>query len=170
MHLSLPSTEDKIVSLADFPEAKGFIIAFTCNHCPYVIAYEQRLIELSNRFAPQGVPLVAINPNDAGKYPQDSFDNMKVRAEAKAFPFPYLRDETQEIAHQFQAQRTPEVFLLWKSGDEWVVRYRGAIDDNYQNPSQVQNTWLNDAIEALLAGESPATDFQPPIGCSIKWK
>ena len=167
---NLPNIHGRQVSFGDYPDAKGFAIVFTCNHCPYAIAYELRLIALHNRFAPLGVPVIAINSNDARQYPQDSFEQMKVRAEQRGFPFEYLHDESQEIAHAYGALKTPHVFLLWREGEELRKVYEGAIDDNYQNAAAVQQHYLADAIEAKLEGQGVAAAQTNPVGCSVKWK
>jgi peroxiredoxin len=166
----LKNVDGSMVSLADFNESKGFVVIFTCNHCPYVIAYEDRIIELDKKYKKLGYPVIAINPNDETIVPGDSFEGMVKRANEKGFTFPYLRDKTQEIANAYGAQRTPHVYLLNKEGDDLVVRYIGTIDDNYKDPSLVTKTYLSDAIDALLEGVNPDPDFTKAIGCSIKRK
>lgn len=164
---SLKNVDGNMVSLADYPEAKGFIVTFTCNHCPYAVLYEDRLIALHNTFAPQGYPVIAINPNDPDVQPADSYEAMQQRAEEKQFPFPYLFDEGQDIYPQYGATKTPHVFLL---NDEKVVKYIGAIDDNPRNPGEVEVKYVENAIAALENGEDPDPDFTKAIGCSIKKK
>ncbi|MBT8189092.1 MAG: thioredoxin family protein [Saprospiraceae bacterium] len=164
---SLKGVDGKMVSLTDFPDAKGFIITFTCNHCPYAVLYEDRLIELHNKFAPQGYPVIAINPNDPEVQPADSYEAMQKRAEEKAFPFPYLFDEGQNIYPQYGATKTPHIFLLNK---DKVVKYIGAIDDNPRNPDDVKVNYVENAIGAIENGEKPDPDFTKAIGCSIKTK
>lgn len=154
---------------ASFAEAKALVIVFTCNHCPYAIAYEDRLVKLAQKWENQGVQLIAISANDATQYPQDSFELMRERALQRQFPFPYLYDESQAVANSFQAQRTPEVFLFSLMGDPNVV-YRGAIDDNYQQPKAVKEPYLDQAIQHLMEGQPIPVDFAPAVGCSIKWK
>lgn len=162
---------DKISMNEDYPDAKGFIVIFSCNHCPYVKAYEDRMIQLHKDFAPKGYPVIAINPNDPEKYPEDSYENMKKRAENKNFPFNYVVDPTQEIAKTYGATRTPHVFLLdRKESGNLVVEYTGAIDDNTENPDQVENQYVRDAISALESGEKPERTNTKAIGCTIKWK
>lgn len=162
---------DKISMNEDYPDAKGFIVIFSCNHCPYVKAYEDRMIQLHKDFAPKGYPVIAINPNDPEKYPEDSYENMKKRAENKNFPFNYVVDPTQEIAKTYGATRTPHVFLLdRKESGNLVVEYTGAIDDNTENPEQVENQYVRDAISALESGEKPERTNTKAIGCTIKWK
>ncbi|MCB0840795.1 MAG: thioredoxin family protein [Bacteroidetes bacterium] len=170
MNFSLTNIDDQQISLDNFPHAKGFIIIFTCNHCPYAIAYEERIQAIQEKYAPLGFPVIAINSNDPHKYPQDSFENMKIRAASKGFNFPYLFDETQEIARMYRATRTPHVFLLQKANGGFNLVYQGAIDDNYKNPQAVTETYLTDQVDALIAnGEVPYRET-PPIGCTIKWK
>lgn len=166
----LKNVDDKMVSLADFPDAKGFIVIFSTNHCPYVVAYEDRMIELDKTFKPKGYPVIAINPNDPKAFPEDSFDNMKIRAKEKGFTFPYLFDETQEIAKTYGATRTPHVFLLKKEGGKYIVKYIGAIDDNYQDASAVKEKYVANAIADLEAGKPVKVQETKAIGCSIKWK
>ncbi|MFN0214841.1 MAG: thioredoxin family protein [Saprospiraceae bacterium] len=163
----LKSVNGKKVSLADNKNAKGYIVVFTCNHCPCSIAYEQRIIDLHNKYAPLGYSVFAINPNDKDQVPEDSFANMKKRAKEKKFPFPYLYDNTQEVAKAYGATRTPQVYLLDK---ERVVRYIGAIDDNRDEPSQVKEKYLENAIDALIDAREVAVKETKAIGCSIKWK
>lgn len=170
MDLSLPNIYNETISFDTFPDAKGFAVVFTCNHCPYAIAYELRLIALHNEFEPRGVPVIAINPNDAQKYPMDSFEQMKVRSEQRGFPFEYLHDESQATAHAFNALKTPHAFLLWKEGGELEKVYEGAIDDNYADASSVRKRHLANAISAKLAGQEVAVEETIPVGCSVKWK
>lgn len=166
----LKNVDESMVSLADFPDAKGFIVIFTTNHCPYAVAYEDRIIELDKKFKNQGYPVIAINPNDPEAYPADSFDNMKFRAHEKGFTFPYLFDETQAIAKSYGATRTPHVYLVAKDSERLVVKYIGAIDDNYQDASEVKEKYVANAIASLEAGEPVTPKETKAIGCSIKWK
>ncbi|MFQ6133640.1 MAG: thioredoxin family protein [Armatimonadota bacterium] len=154
-------------SLASFAGKQACAVIFSCNHCPYVKAWEDRMVQIQADYADKGVALIAINSNDATKYPEDSFDNMIQRAQEKNFNFPYVADESQEVARAYGAERTPEVFLLDAEG---TVRYHGAIDDNYENPDAVQSQYLRDALDAVLAGQQPATAETPSVGCTIKWK
>jgi peroxiredoxin len=164
----LKNVDGNYVSLGDYPNARGFVVVFTCNHCPYAVAYEDRLIEINDEYAPQGYPVIAINPNDPALEPRDSYEQMQIRAREKGFTFPYLFDDGQTVYPVYGATRTPHVFLLEKQGNDLIVAYIGAIDDNYQNPSAVQDRFLPDAIDALLAGNRPAPDFTVAIGCTIK--
>jgi peroxiredoxin len=167
---SLKNIDGKMVSLNDFKNAKGIVVIFTCNHCPYAVMYEDRIVALNNKYASQGFPVVAINPNDVSKQPSDSFENMQKRAQEKNFTFPYLYDESQKIASAYGALKTPHVYLLKKSGQLFTVEYIGAIDDNPQDASGVKNRFLETAIEELKAGKSVTNKSAKAIGCSIKWK
>lgn len=167
---SLKNVDNRNVSLKDYPTAKGFIVIFTCNHCPFAKMYEDRIIALHNQFAAKGFPVVAINPNDPKIAPDDSFEKMQKRAKEKKYPFPYLWDETQEVAKAYGAQRTPHVYLLSKSGSDYTVEFIGAIDDNAQNASAATEKYVEKAIEELLAGKPVTTKSVKAIGCTIKWK
>ncbi len=166
----LKNIDGSFVSLKDFHSAKGFIIIFTCNHCPYAKAYEDRIIKLDKKYKPKGYPVIAINPNDPVAYPDDSYENMKKRASVKGFTFPYLIDETQEIAKSYGAKHTPHVYILQKEGKKLIVRYIGAIDDNYQDATMVHEKYVEEAIQSLLDNEDVAINSTKAIGCSIKWK
>lgn len=167
---SLKGVDGKTVSLSDYSNEKGVILIFTCNTCPYVVAYQDRIIALHNKFAPQGYPVVTINPNDPQESPGDSFEAMKVRAEEKSFPFPYLFDEQQTVFPTYGATRTPEVFLLENKGGEFVVAYTGTIDDNSNDESAVETKYVDDAVTAVLAGNTPNPAITKAIGCGIKVK
>ena len=166
----LKNIDGSYVSLADYKKAKGFIVVFTCNHCPYSKAYEERIVALNTKFEKNGYPVIAINPNDPEDYPEDSFEEMKVRAKEKGFNFPYLVDETQEIAKTYGATRTPHVFILQKDKKEYRVAYIGAIDDNYKSAPDAQKTYVSDAVQSLIAGKEVKENFTKAVGCSIKWK
>lgn len=157
------------VGLSDYASAKGVIVVFTCNHCPYAIKYEDRMIELHKKFAPLGYPILAINPNDPVQYPDDAPAQMGVRAQEKSFPFAYVFDETQQIAKTFGATRTPHVYLLQRKGKSFFVRYIGAIDDDTEG-ANIKATYLSDALNALLAKSKVAVTSTKAVGCGIKWK
>lgn len=168
---SLKNVDGKNVSLKNYgDDVQGFIITFTCNHCPYAKAYEDRIIALDKKFAPLGYPVIAINPNDPTDYPEDSFDNMVKRAKEKSYTFPYLIDETQEIAKAYGATRTPHMYVVQKTAKGLEVVYIGAIDDNTENPDAAKNKYVEAAIDALKKGQKPAVSFTKAIGCTIKWK
>ena len=167
---SLTHVNGQQVSLADYPDARGFIIVFTCNTCPYARAYESRMIELDQKYAPQGFPVIAINPNDPDQSPGDSMEGMIDRASRLGYPFPYLQDASQEVAHTFGATKTPHVFVLSRQ-DEGACRveYIGAIDDSPREPDDVTVWYVAAVVEALLAGQSPPYTEKRAIGCTIKW-
>jgi peroxiredoxin len=164
---SLPGVDGKTHAFDDYGNKEAVAVIFTCNHCPYARAWEDRLVQIQADYASKGVQLLAISSNDAVKYPDDSFDAMKQRAKDKRFNFPYLYDESQEIARAYGAERTPEIFLFDKNG---VLQYHGAPDDNHEDPSAVKNRYLGSALDALLAGKTPAITQTQPVGCTIKWK
>jgi peroxiredoxin len=164
---SLPAVDGTTVSTDQFPGRPVLGVVFWCNHCPYVKAWEDRLISLQRRYEDRGVRFIMVNSNDPSQYPEDSFATMVERARAKACPFPYLFDETQEVARAYGATRTPEVFLF-DSGR--VLRYHGAPDDNFEDAGAVRAHYLRDAIEALLDGRDPVTPTTQPRGCTIKWR
>lgn len=163
----LPGVDDKIHSLDEYAGKSSLAVIFSCNHCPYVRAWEDRMVQIQADYASKGVQLVAINANDASKYADDSFPKMKERAREKKFNFPYLHDETQEVARAYGAERTPEVFLFDKN---LVLRYHGTIDDNYDNPKAVKEHYFRSALEATLSGKLVSTAETKPVGCTIKWK
>jgi peroxiredoxin len=163
----LPGVDGKDQSLSDFGAAKALCIVFSCNHCPYVQAYEGRMVSLQNELGPQGAQIVAINSNDAEGYPEDSFENMKKRAKEQGFNFPYLRDESQAVAKAFGAERTPHIFLFDSARK---LAYIGRIDDNYKDPAAVKSRELADAINEIIAGKPVSVPETFAVGCTIKWK
>jgi len=170
MNFNLKNVDGSYVSLSDYSEEKGVIVIFTCNHCPYAKAYEQRIIKIDQRFDPKGYPVVAINPNDPKLVPEDSFENMKKRAKNKDYTFPYLIDTKQEVYKAYGATNTPHVFVLENNQGNFIVQYIGTIDNNYKNPDKVTKTYLADALQALLNGNEPDPAKTKAIGCSIKDK
>lgn len=164
---SLPGTDGKTCSLAEFADAKVLVVVFSSNHCPYVIGSEDRMIALHADYAPKGVALVAINANETENHPTDSFEHMRERAREKGFPFPYLRDESQEVALAYGALRTPHFYVF---DADRKLRYSGRMDDNPRQPGQETTHELRDALDALLAGREPAVPLTNPIGCNVKWK
>lgn len=167
---NLKNVDGKMVKLADYTKAKGFIVVFTCNHCPFSQAYEQRIIDLHKKYAAQGYPVVAINPNDATREPEDSYPKMQELAKAKKYPFVYLHDETQQIAKTYGAARTPHVFVLQKTKAGNKVMYIGAIDDNYEDAKAATERYVETAVNNLLKGKTIAKNNTKAIGCTIKWK
>ncbi|WP_353147691.1 thioredoxin family protein [Chryseobacterium sp.] len=166
----LKNIDGKMVSLSDFKAAKGFIVIFTCNHCPYAKKYEDRIVELDKKYREQGYPVIAINPNDPNVQPEDGYQQMIDRAKQKGFTFPYLVDEGQKIYPQYGATKTPHVFVLQKEKGKNIVKYIGAIDNNYDNPNDVSEYYVQDAVNALLKGESVKNTKTVAIGCTIKVK
>jgi len=167
---SLKNVDGATVSLSDYSDQKGVIVVFTCNPCPFAKAYEQRIIALHQSYARQGFPVIAINPNDDEISPDDSFDKMKERAEKEEYPFPYLKDETQEIYKAYGASRTPHIFLLQNKEGKFMVAYIGAIDDNAMDAASVTSKYLESAIAALVSGKTPEPATTKAIGCTIKTK
>jgi len=146
--------------------APATVVVFTCNHCPYALAWHDRIADAARDYAGRGVRFLAINANDADRYPRDSYEAMRRRVEGEDWPMPYLHDASQEVARAYGAQTTPDVFVLDAGG---VLRYRGAPDSDYDDPGQ-RAAWLRAALDAVLAGESPEPAETRPVGCSIKWK
>lgn len=165
---SLPGVDGQTHSLADLlSHNQAVAVIFSCNHCPYVRAWEDRMIAIQSDYAARGVVLAAINANDTAKYPEDDFDHMQRRAASEGFNFLYLRDDSQEVARAYGGTHTPHVFLLDRAG---VVRYMGAIDDNYEDAAAVEQDYLRDALDAIIAGQTPAVTTTKAVGCTIKWK
>ncbi|WP_300688498.1 thioredoxin family protein [Chryseobacterium sp.] len=166
----LKNVDGKMVSLSDFKSAKGFIVIFTCNHCPYAKKYEDRIVELDKKYKNQGYPVIAINPNDPNVQPEDGYQQMIERAKQKGFTFPYLVDEGQKIYPQYGATKTPHVFVLQKEKGKNIVKYIGAIDNNYDNPNDVSEYYAQDAVNALIKGEPVKMTKTVAIGCTVKVK
>lgn len=163
----LPATNGSTVSENFLREGKMMLVAFTCNHCPYVKGSEQMLVSIVNDYAPAGLRAVAISSNDATQYPEDSLENMRVKSEQMKLPYPYLYDESQEVARQFDAACTPECYLFDAAG---TLVYHGAINNSPRDPAKVRENHLAKALEQLSKGAKPEPSFVHPIGCSIKWK
>ena len=162
----LKNIDGKMVSLADNKAARGYIVVFTCNTCPYAKAYESRVIKLNTKYAPLGYPVVAINPNDATTVPGDSYAAMQT----KKYAFPYLQDESQQVAKTYGATRTPHLFVLTRQGSDFVVSYIGAIDDNSEDAKLAKTKYVENAMTEILAGKPATTNSTKAIGCTIKWK
>jgi len=165
---SLKNIDGKMVSLSDFKEAKGFIVIFTCNTCPYSVANEDRIIELDKKYKPKGFPVIAINPNNPEASPGDSFELMQARAAEKGFTFPYLLDEGQKVYPEYGATKTPHVFVLEKENNDLIVKYIGAIDDSSRDPGSVTKKYVENAVDALLANQPIEMVSTRAIGCGIK--
>nr|WP_321224770.1 thioredoxin family protein [uncultured Psychroserpens sp.] len=164
----LENIDGNMVSMADYKDAKGFIVVFTCNTCPYAVAYEDRVEALNKKYADKGYPVIAIMPNNTDVKPGDNMEAMQARAKAKGFTFPYLMDKGQKIYPQYGATKTPHVYILQKTTKGPQVKYIGAIDDNYQDASAVTKTYVEDAVNALLEGKEVKETKTRAIGCSIK--
>lgn len=164
----LENIDGKMISMADFPDAEGFIVIFTCNTCPYAVAYEDRIEALNKKYAKKGYPVIAIMPNNTDVKPGDNMESMRARAKKKGFTFPYLMDKGQKIYPQYGATKTPHVYVLERTDKGPQVKYIGAIDDNYQDASAVTKTYVEDAVDALLDGEEVPTKETRAIGCTIK--
>ena len=166
---SLPGVDGRTHTLDSIKGSKATIVVFSCNHCPYVVLNEDRLIAAFADFSGRGVGMAAINSNDAEKYPEDSFEAMRKRAAEKRFPFPYLRDESQETARAYGATHTPHLFVL----DAGLrLAYTGAVDDDssYKNRKKAERFFLRDALDDLCAGAAVRVPETHAIGCTIKWR
>lgn len=163
----LPGVDGRRYGLASFKDAKVLVVAFTCNHCPYVVNSEPRILQFHADYAPRGVALVAINSNETENHPADSFEHMVARAKEKGYGFPYLRDESQEVARAYGALRTPHYYVF---DAQRQLRYTGRMDDNPRNPGMEKTRELRDAVDAVLAGKEPPVTKTNPIGCNVKWK
>jgi thiol-disulfide isomerase/thioredoxin len=169
----LPGTDDQTHSLASFAAGELLVVIVSCNHCPYVVAYEERMVALAKEYAgaaPKNVAWMAVNANDAARYPDDGIEPMKVRARERGFPFPYVRDDSQAFVRALGARFTPEVFVFDAAPSGRKLRYHGRIDDNHRDPSRVTSHDLKNALDALLAGKDPPVLETTAVGCSVKWK
>ena len=168
--ISLLNVDNKIISFANYPAAKGFIVVFTCNTCPYSKAYEQRIKGLNGKYASRGYPVIAINPNDPQSSPGDTFDKMKQHAKAAGFTFPYLFDKGHVITALYGAKSTPTVFIISKTAAGNVIEYTGAIDNDTPDTDIHKTKWAEDAVSALLNGGKPAVNVTKAIGCRVSWQ
>ena len=164
----LKDVNGKMVSLSDYPDAKGFIVIFTCNTCPFAVASEERIVALNQEFAPKGYPVIAINPNNPAVQPDDTYELMQQKAKNAGFTFPYLYDESQSIYAEYGATKTPHVYLLQKEDGKNIVKYIGAIDDNVRNAAEVKDRFLANAVNELLEGKEVSVKETKAIGCSVK--
>jgi peroxiredoxin len=167
---TLKNTDGKMISLSDYKNEKGVIIVFDCNTCPFSKAYNDRIMSLSKKYGKDGFPLVAINANDPGISPGDSFEAMVAQAKNKGYDFPYLVDETQNVARAFGATNTPHVFVLKKDGASFKVAYIGAIDNNAKDEDSVSKKYVEDAVNAVLSNKAVPTSKTKAIGCGIKYR
>jgi Redoxin len=164
--LALPDTEGKGHALPEPGEAAATVVLWTCNHCPYALAWHDRIVAVADDYAERGVRFLAVNSNDAERYPNDSLEAMRERVERERWPFPYLHDESQNAAREWNAQVTPHLYVL---DADRVVRYEGAPDSDYSAPGE-KAAWLRAALDAVLAGRAPDPAATEPVGCSIKWR
>ena len=162
--------DNKMVSMADYKDAKGIIVVFTCNHCPFAVKYESRIMALDKKYKSKGYPVIAISPNDPTIVPDDAPDKMQKLAKEKGYSFPYLFDETQETAKLCGAMKTPHVYVLQKEKGEYLVKYIGAIDDNADDASAVKEKYVESAVDNRLSGKPGSPENTKAIGCGIKWK
>ena len=167
---SLRNIDNKNISLNDFKNAKGFIIVFTCNHCPFAKLYPERLIMLSEKYKSLHVPLIAINSTDSLVYEEETFAEMVKKVKEKGFNFPYLQDNTQAVAKNFGAEKTPHAFVIWKENNQWIIKYKGAIDDNGAEPKKVAHAYVEEAVDALMHSKTIAVTETRSIGCAIKFR
>jgi len=166
----LKNVTGKMVSLADYASAKGFIVVFTCNHCPVAQAYEKRIMSLDQKYAAKGYPVIAISPNDPVAEPVDSYANMQKRAADRKYTFPYLIDETQNITRAYGAQATPTAYVLQKTDKGFMVEYVGAIDNDQEQANPARTKFVENAVDALLINKKPAVTESKALGCRIVWK
>ena len=164
----LKDVNGKMVSLSDYPEAKGFVVIFTCNTCPFAVASEQRMVDLDKEFKPKGYPVIAINPNNPVVQPDDTYVLMQQKAKEAGFTFPYLYDESQTIQAKYGPTKTPHVYLLQKENGKNIVKYIGAIDDNVRHAAQVKDRFLANAVNELIEGKEVTVKQTKAIGCSVK--
>jgi len=163
----LPGTDGRAHSLASFADAKALVVVVSCNHCPHVVANEARLVDIARDYGMKGAAFLAVNANDAARYPDDDMAHMKTRAKDRGFPFPYVRDDSQAFVRALGARFTPEVFVF---DGARALRYHGRIDDNERDVTRARSHDLRNALDAILAGKAPAVEETNALGCSVKWK
>jgi len=166
----LKNVNGNLFSLKDYHHAKGFIIIFTCNHCPFAKLYPKRLNKLNKKYHHKGFPLIAISSTDTVLYAEDTYDNMVIKANKEKFNFPYLYDSAQSVAKLYKAERTPQAFVLVKENNNWVIKYNGAIDDNGAEPKKVKVDYVSDAVDALLKNQKVLITETKSIGCKIMFR
>ena len=165
----LKNIDNSFVSLNDFKDAKGFMIVFTCNHCPFAKLYSKRLNALNKKYKPLGVPLLAINSMDSILYKEESFELMQTKAKSDKFNFCYLQDATQSVGKDFDAKHTPQAYVIWKEDNNWIVKYEGAIDDDGENPDKA-NPFISNAVDELLSGKNVTLPQTESFGCRIFYR
>jgi len=168
--ITLKNVDGQMVSLSDYPQAKGFIIIFTCNHCPFAKLYTDRFNKLSEMYQGLDVPLLAISSMDTVSYEEDTYIKMIQKSAKDNFKFPYLYDADQSVAKLFEAQKTPNAFVIWKNQGHFEIKYKGAIDDNGMHPKQVKNEYLRLAVDELLQGKIVTISETMAIGCQIYFR
>lgn len=167
---SLPGVDGETYSLDSFKDCKTLLVIFMCNHCPYVIAVQDRINDLAKKYKSQGLAVIGINSNNPDKYPEDSFDAMQVRAKEKGYAFAYVQDLSQKVAKDYDAVCTPDPYLYENVEGQFLLCYRGRIDDSWKDPAKVTQPDLALAIESVLQNRQPSSNQTPSMGCSIKWK
>jgi peroxiredoxin len=165
----LKNIDGKMIALTDKKEVKGYILVFSCNTCPVVKQYEQRIMDLHEMFASKGYPVIAINPNDPARSPGDSFDAMIARAKDKGYKFPYVFDDTQQVARAFGATNTPQIYILNNEKGKFKLMYKGAIDNNQRSAAAATERYVETAMTSLLKGEEVKVPVTKAVGCMIKW-
>jgi peroxiredoxin len=168
-NFSLQNVDGKSISLSDFTEAKGLMVVFTCNHCPFAKLYSKRLNDLNKKYTPLGVPLIAINSMDTLVYDEESFELMQMKAKSDSLNFPYLRDALQIVGRNFGANHTPQAYVIWKEGTSWIVKYSGAIDDDGSHPEKA-NSYMANATDELLRGSPVSNPETRSFGCRIFYR
>jgi peroxiredoxin len=168
-NFKLKNVDGKIISLNEYKNAKGFAIMFTCNHCPFAKLYSKRMNQLNKKYAALGVPLLAINSMDTLLYEEETFDQMQLKAKNNQFSFPYLFDETQSVGKQFNAEHTPQVFVIWKENNKWIIKYSGAFDDNGEHPEKAK-PFVANAIDDLLRNKQVKNPETQSFGCRIYYR
>ena len=166
---SLKNVDNADISLSQFKEAKGFIIVFTCNHCPFAKLYSQRYNDLNEKYKALGVPLIAINSMDSLVYEEESFDEMQLKAQSEKFNFPYLQDGSQCVGKNFNAEHTPQAYVIWKENDKWVIKYSGSVDDNGENPKKA-TPFIANAVNELLKNKAVSEPITESFGCRIFYR
>lgn len=167
---SLQNVDGKIISTKDYKEAKGFVVIFTCIHCPFAKLYTERLIQLNAKYSKLHIPLLLINSSDTIMFANESLRNMTKVAKEKKYNFPYLFDPSQQVAKNFKAEKTPHAFVIWKENNQWTIKYNGAIDDNGAHPELVKMPYVEKAVDELLAGKSVSVTEGISIGCTIHYR
>ncbi len=166
---SLRNVDGQLISTADYKNAKGFIVIFTCNHCPFAKLYSKRMKDLHTKYSALGVPLIAVNSMDTLIYAEESFDKMKAKAKKDGFNFPYLQDATQAVGKSLGAEHTPAAYVIWKESKQWKVKYQGCIDDNGSNQKKA-NPFIANAIDELLQGKTVTNAKTESFGCAIFYR